>query len=124
MVLNEEVCQWLLALFDQSGLKQRYWGDLPKAARMKMAPLLKKQASDWTGLYFRRLPLDIVWAKLDLPEPEQASKDLSLSALAPPVLLVELMALMVVCLLVTAKLHRDLTITLNALARSGIESLF
>ncbi|MEZ8191749.1 DUF1281 domain-containing protein [Vibrio sp. 1F279] len=90
VALNEEVCQWLLALFDQSGLKQRYWGDLPKAARMKMAPLLKKQASDWTGLYFRRLPLDIVWAKLDLPEPEQASKNFSLSALAPPMLLVEL----------------------------------
>ncbi|WP_299142550.1 DUF1281 domain-containing protein [uncultured Vibrio sp.] len=90
VVLNDEVCQWILALFEESGLKQRCWGDLPKVARKKIAPLLKKQASDWTRLYFSRLALDILWTKLDLPEPASETESFSLRVLVPPTLLVEL----------------------------------
>lgn len=89
-LLTDDVCQRVLRLFEQSGLKQRYWGDLPKSARAKISPLLKNSAYDWSGLYFRRLPLDIVWAKLDLPESSSTPVRFSLNALLPPTLLVEI----------------------------------
>ncbi|HBC3474388.1 TPA: DUF1281 domain-containing protein [Vibrio parahaemolyticus] len=88
--LNDEVCDTLLTLFEHSGLKQRYWGDLPKAARAKIAPLLCNSAYDWSGLHFRRLALDVVWAKLDVPETPLKDGMFSLSSLLPPRLLVEL----------------------------------
>ncbi len=90
-VLSDDVCQTLLALFEQSRLKQRYWGDLPKSARAKISPLLKNSAFDWCALYFRRITLDIAWAKLDVPTAGALSPDcFSLNALLPPKLLVEI----------------------------------
>ncbi|MCD1416871.1 DUF1281 domain-containing protein [Vibrio parahaemolyticus] len=90
VVLDDDHCQLLLTLFDQTGLKQRYWGDLPKAARQKIAPLLDNSAFDWCSIYLCRLALDEVWAKLDLPEPLMDEGCFSLNALLPPRLLVEL----------------------------------
>ena len=89
--LTDEVCRTLLALFEQSGLKQRYWGDLPKTARAAIAPLLKESAFDWCPLHFRRIALDIAWAKLDVPDAKTLNQGcFSLNALLPPKLLVEL----------------------------------
>ncbi|HBC3949089.1 TPA: DUF1281 domain-containing protein [Vibrio parahaemolyticus] len=88
--LNHDVCLILLTLFEQTGLKQRYWGDLPKTARAKIAPLLKQSAFDWTGIFLRRLNVDVVWAKLDLPALLPSDGSFSLNTLLPPRLLVEL----------------------------------
>lgn len=90
VTLTKEVCLALIELLEQSGLKQRYWGDLPVAARKKMAPLLRNSMYDWSGLYFRRLALDVVWAKLDVPESALQEGQFSLNSLLPPRLLVEL----------------------------------
>jgi hypothetical protein len=90
ITLEEEHCHTLLELLEISGLKHRYWGNLPKTSRTRIAPLLKNSACDWSGLYFRRLPLDIVWAKLDVAEPVILDEQFSLNALLPPSLLVEL----------------------------------
>ncbi|RJX68642.1 DUF1281 domain-containing protein [Vibrio sinensis] len=84
--LTPEICLVILTLFEQTGLKQRYWGNLPVAARKKISPLLKNSAYDWSGIYFRRLPLDVLWAKLDVSEPV-LHRSFSLSSLCPPNLL-------------------------------------
>ena len=89
VVLTPEMCQVILALFEQTGLKQRYWGDLPRQARKAISPLIKNSAFDWSGIYYRRLPLDVVWVKLDLLEPE-ISHSFSLSSLCPPNLLTQI----------------------------------
>lgn len=88
--LDNETCQRLIELYEQSGLKQRYWGDLPKTARAAMAPLLKESAFDWCPAFLRRLPFDVAWAKLDIPNDASCVRRFSLNALLPPKLLVEL----------------------------------
>lgn len=88
--LDEKTCQRLIDLYERSGLKQRYWGDLPKTARMVTAPLLKESAFDWCPTLMWRLPLDIAWAKLDVPSLQDNTSGFSLNALLPPKLLVEL----------------------------------
>ncbi|ANU39412.1 DUF1281 domain-containing protein [Vibrio scophthalmi] len=88
--LTPEICLVILTLFEQTGLKQRYWGNLPVAARKKISPLLKNSAYncayDWLGIYFRCVSLDVLWAKLDVFEPVLPSS-FSLSSLCPPNLL-------------------------------------
>ena len=88
-VLTPEICQTILILFEQTGLKQCCWNDLPIEVRDTLSPLINESAHDWSGSGFQRLSPEVVWEQLNLPEPIM-KKSFSLSSLCPPSLLTQI----------------------------------